>query len=340
MPAWVLGTWAHKALFLKKGLSETALGSESVSWPHPSPVHLLGLVTLLPVKWTVMHSCGLRAVPPGLASSSQASKGAVCKSLKTRRLGPRQDSPHSGRQSHNVAARSGPAPGHLRAQPGEVRSARVCPEPLHMCPPPVCPRCCHPRRMASPLPSIPTSQPQRTQERQCAGWGSPRKQRPPRTTLSSQHRAAHGLPAWSLGCVPLRVLALQPCRQHIFHTRPVQDRRTGQTCPPAPAPLFPDPSERKRESCVSMRGCRSPVGSSISVSARVRLGAQGRVSMLRQTGAVRRPQCPPAGTGSQASSTPPTVRSSRGLKKEDSYPRGSTCKEHLALLGFLERERR
>lgn len=134
-----------------------------------------------------------------------------------------------------------------------------------------------------------------------------------------------------------------PC-SHVVSTysthRPIQDRRTGQTCPPAPAPLFPDPSERKRESCVSMRGCRSPVGSSISVSARVRLGAQGRVSMLRQTGAVRRPQCPPAGTGSQASSTPPTVRSSRGLKKEDSYPRGSTCKEHLALLGFLERERR
>lgn len=142
-PAWVLGTWAHKALFLKKGLSDTALGSESVSWLHPSPVHLLGLVSFLPVKWTVTHSCELRAVPPGLASSSQVSKGAACKSLKTRRLGPRQDSPHSGRQSRNVAASSGPAPGP-RAQPGEVRSARVCPEPLHMCPLPVCPQCCHP----------------------------------------------------------------------------------------------------------------------------------------------------------------------------------------------------
>lgn len=171
------------------------------------------------------------------------------------------------------------------------------------------------------------------------GLGEPQEAAPPRTTLSSQHRAAHGLPAWSLGCVPLRVLALQPCRQHIFHTRPVQDRRTGQTCPPAPAPLFPDPSERKRGSCVSTRGYRSPVGSPVSVCACAprcaRAHEHAQADRSRQAPAV-----PAGGDGSPASSTPPTVRSSWGLKKEDSYPRGSTCKEHLALLGFLERERR
>lgn len=76
-------TWAHRALFLKKGLSEAELGSEPTSCPSLSPVHLLGSVSLPPVKWKVMQSCELRAVPPALLSSSQTGKRAACKRLKT-----------------------------------------------------------------------------------------------------------------------------------------------------------------------------------------------------------------------------------------------------------------
>lgn len=243
----------------------------------------------------------------------------------------------TGRSS---AKSSGPAP-------GRARSWHVCPGPLHMCP---LPRLLSvaTRRMASPLPHLtPTSEPQNTQERWCAGWGSCRRQRPPRTTLSPQHSAAHGLPSrvpgaaffsgswpcshivstssWSLCCVP-----------HAAHAGDTADGRLRLALPT----LFPESSEKKKESYVSMQVHRSPVGSvhlclhvCPSVCKRTRAHpcrqepcqaptlstwqVRGRPPSLGP--AALPPLCPP--------STPPTVRSSWGLKKEASYPRGSTCKE-------------
>lgn len=209
------------------------------------------------------------------------------------------------------------------------------------------------RRMASPLPHLtPTSEPQNTQERWCAGWGSCRRQRPPKDhAVPSAQRCPWPPQPGPWGCFLLRVLALQPHSQHVFlepllcATHSPCRRHCGrkaQTCPPTrPLPtLFPESSEKKKGSYVSMQVHRSPVGSvhlclhvCPSVCKRTRAHpcrqepcqaptlstwqVRGRPPSLGP--AALPPLCPP--------STPPTVRSSWGLKKEASYPRGSTCKE-------------
>lgn len=148
------------------------------------------------------------------------------------------------------------------------------------------------------------------------------------------------------GHILLRVLALQPCSQHVFPEPLVcashdPCRRKAQTCPPTrPLPtLLPESSEKKRASSVSLQVHRSPAGLSTCVCMCVHRCANAH----EHTHADRSPvrchlvylagprQSSLAGACSPASSvpphTPPTVRSSWGLKKEASYPRGSTCKE-------------
>lgn len=198
----------------------------------------------------------------------------------------------------------------------------------------------------SPLPHLtPTSQPQHTRERWCAGWGSRRRQRPPRTTLPLSTALPMASPAWSLGPhsspgpgPAATQSARLPGAFGLCHTRPMRtDGRKAQTCPatrPHPT-LLPDP--QRKESELGFRA-NSPAGLS-PVSACVSVRVQTPTSAPRGQEPGQAPPCLPGRCAAVvprrclqpcllcAPPTPPTVRSSWGLKKEASYPRGSTCKE-------------
>lgn len=146
------------------------------------------------------------------------------------------------------------------------------------------------------------------------------------------------------GHILLRVLALQPHSQHTFlepllcatHGPCRRDcGQKAQTCPPPRLlpTLFPESSEKKKESYVSMQVHRSPAGS-------VHLCLHVCPSVCKRTRAhpCRQEPCqaPPCLPGRHvavvprwglqpcllcAPPTPPTVTSSWGLKKEASYPR-------------------
>lgn len=162
---------------------------------------------------------------------------------KTENQGARQrsDSPRVGRRPYNsqVLVMDGPRPRvldqHLEKCVHGTSAQGLCAlHPVGSVSPP--------RRMASPLPHLtPTSEPQHTQERWCAGWGSRRRQRLPRTTLPLSTALPMASPAWSLGPhsspgpgPAATQSARLPGAFALCHTRPM--RTEGSDLPSYPPP--------------------------------------------------------------------------------------------------------
>lgn len=279
-------TWAHRALFLKKGLSEAELGSEPPPCPRP--------LTCAPSGFTVPPSCemegdaemGAEGCTPSPAVQRTDREGGCVQKTENQGARQRSDSPRVGRRPYNsqVLVMDGPRPRvldqHLAKCLHGTSAQGLC---AH-----------HPVGSVSlsPLPHLtPTSQPQHTRERWCAGWGSRRRQRPPRTTLPLSTALPMASPAWSLGPhsspgpgPAATQSARLPGAFALCHTRPMRtDGRKAQTCPatrPLPT-LLPDP--QRKESELGFRAS-SPAGLS-PVSACVPIGVQTPTRTPTRTGA-------------------------------------------------------
>lgn len=293
-------TWAHRALFLKKGLSEAELGSEPPPCPRPLTCARSGFTVPPACEMQGDAELGAEGCTPSPAVQRTDREGGCVQKTENQGARQRSDSPRVGRRPYNSqvlvtgrssAKSSGPAP-------GKVPSWHVCPGPL--CPPP--------RRLSVTVPSTPShphfSATAHAGEMVC-GLGEPQAAAPPKDHAAPQHRAAHGLPSLVPGATFFS--GSWPCSHTVStssrslcsvpHTAHA-DGRKAQTCPatrPLPT-LLPDP--QRKESELGFRAS-SPAGLS-PVSACVPIG-------------VQTPTRTPTRTGARSGATLPTwqVRGSR-----------------------------